>query len=487
MKTDANRGITNIVYNYLGLQERIEFGENKRIENVYDAEGLKLIQRLVNGSTIIQTDYTGDLIYRNDTLISIAHDEGISRPLDAANSGFAPHFFYTDHLGNTRLIYSVAPNGAYMVQENHYGPFGELLEGLGQSGDWKFLYQGKEFIDGLGYDFHARNYDVWRGQFDGVDAVDHFGLGGYAGMGNNPTNIIDPDGKTPLLAAAIGGIIGGIGYTLNAAFSTGGLSSNWRFGQFAASVGIGAASGLFSFGIGEAAAGMSGLGKIAFQTGMHGYVGGFSSVAQGGSFGSGFATGAAGSLVGSATANFHPAIQIGSAAIFSGGVAELSGGSFWQGAAQGGITAGLNHGLHDIYEKYSWDLNHDGILQKKEADSWWLNGEGRSIGVDNRKIDWTGLEIPENLADGNLFSINTTDAFIKLPYETASTYGGTSFKLIKRQSSLIRVIDQDYHYNMRPQNNTENISRNILTRLGMPKGNGITFKIHYLNSRFKLP
>ena len=210
LKSDANRGISNIVYNYLGLQDRIEFGSNKRIENVYDAEGLKLIQRLVNGTTVIQTDYMGGLIYRNDTLQSIAHDEGISRPFDATNSNFQPHFFYNDHLGNTRLIYSIAPDGAYITQENQSNatpirPMGELLEGLGQSGDWKFLYQGKEFIDGLGYDFHARNYDAWRGQFDGIDAVDHYGMSGYAGMGNNPVNVIDPDGNNPI---AIGFMIG---------------------------------------------------------------------------------------------------------------------------------------------------------------------------------------------------------------------------------------------------------------------------------------
>ena len=77
LKTDANKGITAIIYNYLSLPERIEFGENQRIENVYTADGQKLFQKIVNGSIVIRTDYMGGLIYRNDTLISIAHDEGI--------------------------------------------------------------------------------------------------------------------------------------------------------------------------------------------------------------------------------------------------------------------------------------------------------------------------------------------------------------------------------------------------------------------------
>ena len=118
MKTDANRGITNIIYNYPGLPEKIEFGANRYIANLYDATGFKMRQTLSDNGHQVVTDYIGDLIYRNDTLQSISHAEGISRPLDASNSDFLPQFFYTDHLGNTRLIYGVARNGAYMVQEN---------------------------------------------------------------------------------------------------------------------------------------------------------------------------------------------------------------------------------------------------------------------------------------------------------------------------------------------------------------------------------
>ncbi|TAG17760.1 MAG: hypothetical protein EAZ22_17130 [Cytophagales bacterium] len=345
------------------------------------------------------------------------------------------------------------------------------------------MYQGKEYVEAFGYnsyDFHARGYNAFTGRFDGVDAVDHYGISGYAGMANNPVSAIDPDGNNPLIAAAVGGIIGAVSYTLNAAFSSGGLKANWRLGGFATSVGIGAFSGAFSFGIGEAAAGMSGVGKFAFQTGMHGYVGGFSSVMQGGSF-----TGAAGSVVGTATANMNSSLQIGASALFSGGVAELSGGNFWQGAAQGAIIAGLNHGLHR-FERTAWDLNNDGILQKNEADKWWLKGKGKPIGVDNNKIDWSGLEIPNNVEDGDNFAINTTEAFKKLSYETAATYGGTSFKLISRKYTLARVLDQDYHYNMRNWKSTENVGRNILTQMGQPIGSGRTFNIHYYNPRFRI-
>jgi RHS repeat-associated protein len=320
-------------------------------------------------------DYVGDLIYHDGKVNSIDTPEGRAVPLDTLNQGFTYQFFYADHLGNLRVAYSVAPNGAMIVQENHYGPMGELLEGISSNSEvYPYLFQGKEreFAWGLGLDdFHARMYDPLTGRMLGIDAVDHYGMSGYTGMANNPISTIDPDGNDPFIAAAIGGIISGAGYTLNAAFAPGGLKANWRLGQFAKSVGIGAISGAFAFGIGEAAAGMSGIGKFAFQTGMHGYIGGFSSVVQGGSFGSGFATGAAGSIVGAATANMSVATQIGASALFSGGVAELSGGNFWQGAAQGAIIAGLNHGFHRF-------LQDDPFARKREdlakwAESHWYD------------------------------------------------------------------------------------------------------------------
>ena len=127
----------------------------------------------------------------------------------------------------------------------------------------------------------------------------------------------------------------------------------------------------------------------------------------------------------------------------------------------------------------NWDSNGDGKLQKDEADNWWLNGWGIGISVDNSKINWTGLQIDANVKVGQVFSINTTQAFIKLPYETAATYGGTSFILIGTHS--VEVIDQLYHYKYRPNNSAENITRNVMTWLGKPDGQGTDYMIHYIN------
>lgn len=76
-------------------------------------------------------------------------------------------------------------------------------------------------------------------------------------------------------------------------------------------------------------------------------------------------------------------------------------------------------------------------------------------------------------------AISTTDAFRKLPYETAATYGCTSFKVVSTMH--VQVLDQLFHYNMRPNNSIENKIRNFLTEQGKPAGTGTDFMIHYYN------
>lgn len=212
LKTDANKGITNIIYNYLDLPERIEFGTSQRIENIYDAEGIKLSQKVVNGSVTITTDYMGGLIYRNDSLKTIMHDEG--RIFFDATQNSHYQFFIADHLGNTRIIIERINASTALVQENHYGAWGELLEGIGtelNESSWKFLFQGKSYIDDFGlnlYDFESRLNDPIIGRMWQVDGADQF-ASGYTSMGNQPTMRIDPDGQfAPIVfvgAALIGG------------------------------------------------------------------------------------------------------------------------------------------------------------------------------------------------------------------------------------------------------------------------------------------
>jgi hypothetical protein len=115
-------------------------------------------------------------------------------------------------------------------------------------------------------------------------------------------------------------------------------------------------SGAFSFGIGQAVTGMSGFGKVAIQTLAHGHLGGVMSGINGGTYGQGFLSGAAGSLIGSGASSLLKnagaglqAVGTVTAGALAGGIgAEIMGGNFWDGARNGAISAGLNHAYHTV-------------------------------------------------------------------------------------------------------------------------------------------
>ncbi|UBM60822.1 DUF6443 domain-containing protein [Marinilongibacter aquaticus] len=264
LKSDANKGITQIDYNFLGLPEKIHFGASIRIENIYDAEGLLLYRKFINGGTVTQTDYMGGLIYENGILQSILHDEGRIK-VDGGNlNSIHYQFFITDHLGNTRAIVERASSTTALVQETHYYPFGAVMEGVGIDGGWKFLYQSKESLTFNGanlYDFNTRSYDAYLGRFLQLDGANQF-ASGYVGMGNMPTVGVDPDGQWVHIVA--GAVVGGV-FNLGVKLIQGDIHS---FKDGAVAFGIGAAAGAVTAATGGAAAGAFGLSSSGALTGI---------------------------------------------------------------------------------------------------------------------------------------------------------------------------------------------------------------------------
>ena len=174
------------------------------------------------------------------------------------------------------------------------------------------------------------------------------GFNRYSYCLNNPLVYTDPSGEilVPILiGAAIGVITNGINNTVN--------DQPFFQGAGRAAI-IGGISGAFAYGIGQAAMGLSGFEKVAFQTLAHGHLGGIMSGMSGGTYGQGFLSGSAGSLIGGGASsllqNSGPVFQaIGtvSAGALAGGIgAEIMGGNFWDGARNGAISAGLNHAVH---------------------------------------------------------------------------------------------------------------------------------------------
>jgi RHS repeat-associated protein len=88
-----------------------------------------------------------------------------------------------------------------LIGKDHYYPF-EMVLG-GQSTPYAdankkndYLYNGKEFQDELGldwYDYGARFYDPQIGRWHSLDPMEQY-ESGYIYCGNDPINMIDPNG-----------------------------------------------------------------------------------------------------------------------------------------------------------------------------------------------------------------------------------------------------------------------------------------------------
>ncbi|MFN8181799.1 MAG: RHS repeat-associated core domain-containing protein, partial [Bacteroidia bacterium] len=94
----------------------------------------------------------------------------------------------------------------FLLQENHYYPFGLLNKALSsdeQKGfHQRYGFNGKEFENGLDWrvnDFGARMYDPVVGRWGSVDPKAHLmpGWSPYSAMFCNPILNIDPDGAFP--------------------------------------------------------------------------------------------------------------------------------------------------------------------------------------------------------------------------------------------------------------------------------------------------
>ena len=309
---------------YLRLFEKLELTNGRSIEYVFAADGQKLRKTIEEtGKADFVVDYMGELLYHNGRLVSIDTDEGRATPLDSLNQSFNHEFFYNDHLGNLRVSYSVAPDGAYITQENHFGPTGELLEGISFNSDsYPYLFQGKEreFSWGIDLDdFHSRMYGSWEGRMWQIDGADQF-ASGYVGMGNNAVNGTDPDGQW--VHIAIGAAIGGLA-------NLGIKAYQGKIRNFS--------DGLAAFGIGAVAGGITaatgGAGAVYASTGS--FAGAFSATAVAASS-TGFLGGAIAGTVGSA---FGSGVQgVGNAAYFGD---PYSARQYGQDILLGGIMGGV--------------------------------------------------------------------------------------------------------------------------------------------------
>ncbi|UOB19000.1 DUF6443 domain-containing protein [Abyssalbus ytuae] len=220
MVSDANKGITNIAYNYLNLPVQVDINnntDNGTISYIYDAVGMKLRKIAVDNNTSITTttDYAGNYVYENGSLKMFFHPEGYFDVTDTPPSGELEGTYvyqYKDHLGNIRLSYSdtdgngVISANAEIIEENNYYPFGLQHKGYNNvinGTHHPYTYNGKEVQEELGvnwHDFDTRNYDVALGRWMNIDplAEEMTRFSPYTFAFDNPIYFIDPDGMMPI-------------------------------------------------------------------------------------------------------------------------------------------------------------------------------------------------------------------------------------------------------------------------------------------------
>ncbi len=109
MNQDLNKGITDIVYNYLNLPQKVTFDAIKYINYYYDAGGIKVRQEVFEDGVVAKiTDYMGETIQEDNLITQISHDEGRLMPdRNGQNEVLSYQYQYhlTDHLGNVRVTF----------------------------------------------------------------------------------------------------------------------------------------------------------------------------------------------------------------------------------------------------------------------------------------------------------------------------------------------------------------------------------------------
>ncbi|WP_300486766.1 DUF6443 domain-containing protein [Flavobacterium sp.] len=230
MTQDANKKITNIVYNHLNLPTEILFSDGNKITYIYNAAGVKVKKNVTVSGTTTPTDYQQGFQYEKSILKLFPHAEGyVSVTFALSRYGFSYVFNYTDYLGNIRASWAWDRRNEVLkiMEENHYYPFGlkhtayntelytfvlpfdgspgynvpylEQQSGKPVVNPYKYKYNGKELQDELGlnmYDYGARNYDAAIGRWMNIDPLAETSRrwSPYTYAYNNPMRFVDPDG-----------------------------------------------------------------------------------------------------------------------------------------------------------------------------------------------------------------------------------------------------------------------------------------------------
>jgi len=276
------------------------------------------------------------------------------------NGVFRPYIAFTDHLGS---ILSVIGADGKKVFDASYDAWGQQTVSINSIGLQRG-YTGHEMLPEFGIiNMNGRLYDPVLGRFfspDNYVQLPDFSqsYNRYSYCLNNPLKYTDPSGELFGIDDAI------IAFALfNTASSMMHAAINgdniWKAGA------LSILSSAAAYGIGSAFGSVGSFGKELLRAGAHGLSGGLFSMLCGGSFGSGLASGAISSGLGSYAQglNMNKGLMVLSSAAMGGVAAWAVGGKFLQGALSGMRIGLFNHAAHsgEIYRdkngEYRCDLS----------------------------------------------------------------------------------------------------------------------------------
>ncbi|UYQ95513.1 DUF6443 domain-containing protein [Chitinophaga horti] len=118
---DGNKGISDILYNHLNLPDKVAMDGKGVIKYVYDAAGVKHAKLVLDSTGGVvrhhRTDYISGMVYENDTLRLVSHEEGrIRADYTGGTRSFIYDYFVKDHLGSVRQVLTEATTqGLYLA------------------------------------------------------------------------------------------------------------------------------------------------------------------------------------------------------------------------------------------------------------------------------------------------------------------------------------------------------------------------------------
>jgi RHS repeat-associated protein len=176
------------------------------VRRVYD--GLQVVQER-DSSNAISTNYT-----RGRDLSGAMRRAGGMEGLLARSTAGGHFYYHYDGHGNVVQLTSATAQGT--AAEYTYDAFGRTLTASGAqatANTYRFNTKEVHLASGLvdfGYRFYSPSLGRWLNR-DPI--VEQGGLNLYSFVYNSPTNLIDPDGKNPLvvIGAVVGAIVGFVG------------------------------------------------------------------------------------------------------------------------------------------------------------------------------------------------------------------------------------------------------------------------------------